>query len=359
MNSPHRQSSTLPLPINTSTLPIEDIVDLLKRHCVLTSEEIDAIALWITASYLINSFRVFPKLSLISPEKRCGKTTTMEVIQSVAKDGVLLSSISPASIYRITQQFQPTLLIDEADTFVKDGSPELVGIFNSSHTKAGSNVYRCVGDNHQVASFNTWMPMVFASIGSLPDTLMDRSIVINLRRKKSHESVVRVPVNFEDLQKSMRASVLTWCKSNEPVISISTMTVPTVGNDRAEDNWFALFVIAEALGNDWLQRCEIAFRALTVPVELELPTLLLMAIKEYFDHCENTRASSANLVDELCKDATGPWLECNNGRRVSQYQIARLLRNYGITPSTMRFGESVSRGYDRADFIDAFERYIP
>ena len=350
MNSPNNISLRL---------PTDDIVDLLKSHCILTSEEIDAIALWITASYLINSFRVFPKLALISPEKRCGKSTTMEVIQSVAKKGVLLSSISSAGLYRVTQQGQPCLLIDEADTFVKDGSPDLVGIINSSHSKKGSTVIRCAGDDHQTKEFNTWMPMVFASIGALPDTIMDRSLAINLRRKKQQETVARIPVDLEDQQLTTRDTLDFWCVSIEAAILNSSVVVPQLGNDRAQDNWFPLYAVADALGGSWPTRCEAAYTALTVATELELPTMLLMSIKDYFESSGNSKVSSAGLVDELCKDATGPWLECNNSKRVSQNQIARLLRNYGIIPRSLRFGDSVIRGYELTDFQDTFQRYLP
>jgi hypothetical protein len=339
--------------------PADDVVDLIKRHCVLTPEEIDAIALWVTASYLINSFRVFPKLALISPEKRCGKSTTMEVIQSVAKDGIHLSSISSAGIYRVTQQGQPPLLIDEADTFVKEGSPDLVGIINSSHSKKGSTVIRCVGDDHRTKKFNTWMPMVFASIGALSDTVMDRSIVINLRRKKRGEQVTRVPVDLEDQQLPLRDILTSWCDAHEGSIKSSRTVVPDLSNDRAQDNWFPLYAVAEAFENDWPKRCEAAYRVLTTHAELELPTMLLTKISGYFSSTGTTRISSSELVAELCKDETGPWQECNHGRRVTQNQVARLLKNYGITPSSMRFGEPVNRGYKRTDFIDAFERYLP
>jgi hypothetical protein len=135
--------------------PVDAVVDLIKKYCVLTCEEVDAIALWITASYLINSLRVFSKLTLISPEKRCGKTTTMEVVHSLAKEGVLASSISGAAIYRITQQLQPTLLIDEADTFLKNRDPQLIGLINSSHTKAAAQVVRCVGNDFKASPFST------------------------------------------------------------------------------------------------------------------------------------------------------------------------------------------------------------
>ena len=351
---------TLFQPANPVSIDVlaADMASLIRRHCVLLDHEIDAIVLWLISSHMINEFRIFPKLLLESPQKRCGKSTVMEVIQSLAKGGIHLSNISSAGIYRVTQQGQPTLLIDEADTFVKNGSPDLVGIINSSHSKKGSSIIRCVGDNHQPQVFNTWTPMVFASIGSLSDTIMDRSIVINLRRKKPQEQVVRVPVDLEDQNTTVRNALSSWCSSNEAAIKNSNVIVPNLGNDRAQDNWLPLYTIAEAIDNGWIERCEAAYRALTTQAEPELSTLLLASISLYFSSTGNTRISSSDLVAELCKDETGPWQECNNGRRVTQNQVARILRNYGISTHPMRFGESVIRGYERTDFTDAFERYI-
>ena len=203
------------------------------------------------------------------------------------------------------------------------------------------------------------MPMVFASIGTLPNTVMDRSIVINLRRKKPREQVTRVPVDLEDQQLPLRDTLTSWCDAHEASIKSSSALVPDLRNDRAQDNWFPLYAVAEAFGNGWPKRCEAAYKVLTTQAELELPTMLLTEISVYFSSTGATRISSSDLVAELCKNEMGPWQECNNGRRVTQNQVARLLKNYGITPSTQRFPQSVIRGYIRTDFIDAFERYLP
>ena len=91
----------------------------------------------------------------------------------------------------------------------------------------------------------------------------------------------------------------------------------------------------------------------------ELPTQLLMYIHAYFQSSGNSRVSSADLVDALCEDSTGPWQECNNGRKLTQPQVAKLLRPYGISPKTFRFGSTTKRGYEKSQFTDAFERYLP
>ena len=90
-------------------------------------------------------------------------------------------SITAASIFRVVEKVQPTLLIDEADTFLA-GNEELRGILNTGHRRGGS-VIRTIGDDHEPRQFSTYSACVVALIGELPDTLADRSISIRLRRR--------------------------------------------------------------------------------------------------------------------------------------------------------------------------------
>jgi hypothetical protein len=340
-------------------VPAGEMTDLITRHCVLTEEEVDAIVLWLISSYQINCFRIFPKLALISPEKRCGKTTTLEVIHSLAKEGRLVSNISLAALFRITQQIQPTLFIDEADMLLKNADPTLVGLINSSHTKAGANVIRCVGEDFQTQIFNAWMPMVLASIGELQPTIMDRSIVINLRRKKAHEHAEPVPVNLLDLKESVRKKIQHWSTFNASAFRAPPVIPPNVGNDRAADNWTPLFKVAKVIGGAWPDRCEKAYRALTTTLEMELPTQLLNDIRVIFQNHDDVRITSSKLIEELRKCATSPWQTHGGSKGLSANQMAKLLGPYGIKPKTIRFGSQTLRGYEKDQFADAFERYLP
>ncbi|MEQ8804079.1 MAG: DUF3631 domain-containing protein, partial [Haliea sp.] len=258
------------------------------------------------ASYAMDDFRVFPKLALISPEKRCGKTTTMEVVGSMAKDSLIVSNMSAATIYRLAEQKQYTLLIDETDTFLKNGDAEINGLINSSHTKSAAKVTRCVGDSHEAKVFSTWMPMVLASIGVLADTLMDRSITINLRRKKSHEHTDRVPADLNECNEPLRQSISAWVEANRAAMRSKCVDVPNIGNDRAGDNWEPLFAVAALLGGSWPGRCEKAFRELTVVEEPEQQTLLLRDIQQYFLRSGSPRVTSKDLCEALTVMKTAP-----------------------------------------------------
>ena len=360
-----RKSRTFPellLPWS-SPVDIDDLANkmaiLIKRYCVVTDEEADAAVLWIISSYLINAFEIFPKLSLISPEKRCGKSTTMRVISSMSKDGLVTSNTSPAVIYRLTEKYELTLFIDEADTLLKSGNPELVGLINSSHNKSSSDILRCSGDDYTPHAYSTWMPMALASIGDLPPTIMDRSIVINLRRMKASESVDRVPANLLDNCQPIRRKLLSWGEANIGIIEGNPVEPPKIGNDRAADNWLPLFTLAGQIGKLWPAKCVAAYDTLTTVSEPELPTQLLVDIRTILNQHDEKRICSEDLLNGLCNDSTGPWLTCNNGRKLTGSGMAVLLRPYNIKPKPMRFPSGTKRGYEKDQFTDAFDRYLP
>jgi hypothetical protein len=64
------------------------------------------------------------------------------------------------------------------------------------------------------------------------------------------------------------------------------------------------------------------------------------------------------LLDELFKVDESPWSYIN-GRPLDERGLARLLGVYGIKPEKLRIGNDTPRGYYKAAFRDAWERYPP
>ena len=167
---------------------LQTICDTFARFIVLPDGAGEALALWVLYSYVSDAFFVSPRLALNSPVKRCGKTNTMSILAKLVCRPLPVSNISAASVFRTIDKFKPTLLMDEAETFLRDNE-ELRGILNSGHTKPTAFVVRLVGDGFEPTQFLTFAPIVFALIGKLPDTLEDRSIAIPLRRRAPKEKV--------------------------------------------------------------------------------------------------------------------------------------------------------------------------
>ena len=144
---------------------------------------------------------------------RCGKTTTLNVVNHLVPKGVLASNTSAASIFRIIERFQPTLLVDEADTHLKNND-ELRGIINSGHHRTAAYVLRVAGDELEPKLFSTWGPKVIGMIGKLPATLSDRSVRVPLKRKRPEERVTRFRNVRPGALPDLKRRCIRWAADN-------------------------------------------------------------------------------------------------------------------------------------------------
>jgi hypothetical protein len=188
-------------------------VALFSRHAILHEGAAEVLALWTLHTYLIDAARVTPRLALTSPDKRCGKTTLVGILQAVVFRAMPASNISPAAVFRTIERYQPTLLIDEADTFLREND-ELRGVLNSGHTRDAAFVVRVAGENHDPCQFSTWAPVAIALIGALPSTLADRSIGIPMRRKLPRERVERLPLDLKARCADVRRRCMRWAEDH-------------------------------------------------------------------------------------------------------------------------------------------------
>lgn len=344
-------------PINGIELA-KEIESLLSQHVILPKGAQVALTLWTMGTFVYDAFRVWPKLTISSPEKRCGKTTLLEVLAGQCHRSLVASNISPAAIYRVIEAWEPSLLIDEADTFIQ-GNDELRGVVNSGHTKSSAFVVRVTGDNHEPSKFSTWCPMVLSMIKLPPDTILDRSVVIQLRRKLPGEFAKKLPLSFFDDCYDLRRKLKRWGDDHLTKLRYSKPTLPPSQNDRALDNWMPLFAIADVLGGDWPERTRDAFQVLTLSVDEEsFGPLILNDIKIIFDDKRADRIFSAKLVQALTGLEDRPWQEWRKGKPLTGAGLARLLKPFGIKSGTIRIGDLTQKGYYRKAFEDAFERYI-
>lgn len=120
---------------------LQELSSTFKRFAILPEHSDTVLALWVIFTWLIDSVGVSPILAISSPEKRCGKTTVISILGNLVCKPILASNISAAALFRTVELWKPTIIIDEADTFIRD-SDELRGIINSGHTRHTAYVIR-------------------------------------------------------------------------------------------------------------------------------------------------------------------------------------------------------------------------
>lgn len=347
-----------PDPVDGAELAGE-IRALLCRHMVLPDGADVALSLWALGSYCFDAFRIWPKLSITSPEKRCGKSTLLtSLIAPLVHRALVASNITPAAVFRVIEAWKPTLLIDEADTFLA-GNDELRGIVNSGHTKSGAFVVRTVGDDHEPKRFSTWAPMAIAMIGKPPGTIVDRSVTVQLRRRLPEEQVAKIPLDFEDDCGDLRRRAKRWAEDHMTTLRNASPALPPSPNDRALDNWTPLLGIAEVLGGTWPTETRAAFELLTVSDDDDdVGPMILADIRHVFTEANRLRLHSTELVNALAELDGRPWSEWRRGKPLSTASLSRLLKHYRIAAKQLKIGGVNKNGYELRDFEDAFNRYL-
>ena len=232
---------------------------------------------------------------------------------------------------------------------------------NSGQSKATAFVIRTVGDDHEPRRFSTWAPKVVALIGNLPDTLEDRSIVIPMRRRAPEEVLEKLRLEKLEGFVPFQRKAWRWTRDHVEVLRNSDPPVPEKLNDRAADNWRPLFAIADLVSEEWSRMARDAALVLSGGEELEnesVGVLLLRDIRTIFERHQSDRLSSELIASELVGMEDRPWPEWYRGKPISPRQIAKKLGPFGIKPKVIRIGGDTPRGYQLADFQDAFRRYL-
>jgi len=347
-----------PVPLNGAAL-LNELLATIQRFVVCERDTAVATVLWCAFTWLIDHVQVASLAIITAPEKRCGKSQLLNLIGKVCCRPLVASNISPAAVFRVIEAYNPTLLIDEADSFFRENE-ELRGVINSGHTRQSAYVIRTVGEDHEPKQFSTWGAKAICGIGKLPDTIVDRAIVLELRRKLPTESVERLRYAEPGLFDRLASKLARFASDVGSDIAIARPQLPDALNDRAQDNWEPLLAIADIAGDHWptMARSTALKFAGMEQESSSLSAELLTDIRSVFDERQSDRIATADLLQALTGDDIKPWATYNRGKPMSPRQLVKQLKSYGIFPKTIRVGSETAKGYLHLDFDDVFQRYL-
>jgi hypothetical protein len=357
---------------------------MIRRYVVMPDGSQLPAALWTIATHAARQFDCYPYLAPMSAAKRSGKTRLLEVLETMVRQPWRGVSPSPAVLYRELAT-GPTLLLDEVEALNGKNKTEatliLLAALNAGHRK-GNPISRCEGPQHEIRKFDVYGPKAFAGIGRLPDTLMDRSIIIPMKRRTKNQPVKRFRLVRATAEgKPIRQNAAQWVWQNRPAIDEAYQAAldseMAFLGDRDADLWTPLFAVCAVISPDRL--AELKRNAVTLStskagadVEDSYALTLLRDIKAVWPKAidvltekelENwegkanepsPKFETALLLEKLKALEESPWTE----HQLTPRKLARMLRPFEVEPRQVRFGDRTVKGYLYMHLKSVFDPYL-
>ncbi|MCP3758742.1 DUF3631 domain-containing protein [Streptomyces sp. TBY4] len=334
-----------------------------------------AVTLWDAHAHLLDAFDATPRIAFLSPEPGSGKSRALDVIETLVPNSMAAVDASQSALFRSVAGVEgerPTILFDEIDTIFGPkaaGDENLRKFLNAGHTR-GRKMYRCVGEgtNQTVEGFPAYCAVALAGLGSLPDTVFTRSVIIRMRKKAPNEKCEPWRERIHKKQgNALRDRLAAWTESIREQVTGSWPTMPDGVSDRPADVWEPLLSVAEAAGGDWPSRTRAACLELVAAAKendaSSLGIRLLIDLRDHVFHGQE-RVPTAAILECLLRMDDAPWADMD-GKPLTSRALSQMLGQYvtsankPIKPRGIRVGSATPKGYYAEDLADAWARYCP
>ncbi|WP_371612621.1 DUF3631 domain-containing protein [Streptomyces clavifer] len=333
-----------------------------------------AVALWDAHAHLLDAFDSTPRLAFLSPEPGSGKSRGLEIVETLTPNPMVAVNASAAALFRAvsSSEGRPTILFDEIDTVFgpKAGdNEELRGFLNAGHRRSGVT-YRCIGDggNQSVQAFPSYTAVAVAGLGSLPDTILTRSVIIRMRRRARNEKVEAFRQRIHEKEgNALRDRLAGWADQVREQVTGAWPDMPEGVTDRPADVWEPLLAVADAAGGDWPARARTACVELVAAAQVDdKGSLGIRLLTDMRDHVlvGVDRLPTIAVIDRLNALDDAPWADMG-GRPLDSRRLSKMLREYmtgdnePIVTRNIRTAGGILKGYFAADLADAWSRYCP
>lgn len=354
--------------LSTGGRVLANVKTFLERFIAYPHDEaVIAHTLWIVHAHAVEAFDNTPRLAFLSPEPGSGKSRALEITELLVPRPLLSVNASVAAIFRevSSEEGLPTLLLDEVDTIFSgksDVNEDLRGLLNSGYRR-GAHALRASVRGKEVVTekWPSFCPVVLAGLNQLPDTLMTRSVVVGMKRRR-HDQIVepyRRRVHGPEAGDLFEA-VAEFARESLDQLEASWPELPESIQDRDADVWEPLIAIADAAGGHWPKAARFAAERMVADAKSKPVTLgirLLADIRTAMG--DRDRIGTADLLGRLHDMESAPWGSIK-GEPIDARFLARTLGKYEIeTNNTLKIDGRPVKGYHRSHFADAWDRYLP
>jgi Protein of unknown function (DUF3631) len=343
------------------------VYDFLGRFVCYPSEHARvAHVLWIAHAHVMDAWESTPRIAFLSPEPASGKTRALEISELLVPNPVEAINVTPAYLFRKVggEEGPPTILFDEIDTVFgpkAKENEEIRGLLNAGHRR-GAVAGRCVvrGKIVETEEIPAYCAVALAGLGWLPDTILSRSVIVRMRRRKPGERIdpFRRRVHTPDGH-ALRVVLAGWAAGAVNELTNAFPEMPEGVEDRDADVWEPLLAVADSIGGTWPKRARDAAVALVAASRDAEPSLglrLLADLRTVFGNVPEMR--TAAILKALHELPEAPWADLR-GKPLNDHSLAARLRQYEVKSRNLVIGDERPKGYLRADLADAWAIYLP
>ena len=181
-----------------------------------------------------------------------------------------------------------------------------------------------------------------------------------MEKRLDHEVVKKKPITFFDDQAGTRKDIARFADDHLLSAREVTVEVPHLGNDRAQDNWTPLFIVAQLIGGQWPKLCLSAYRAIetiSAADAIEQEPVAIRMFRELsikLDGRKGEWIGADDLRNLLINDAESEFFEWHMGNSITAKSLKKYLVDAGVKWSRTRNGSF----YSLTDIKERIKRYV-
>jgi hypothetical protein len=363
---------------------LDDISALIRQYLFCSEDQLTVLALWVVHTYGFEYFSVTPYLNICSPESQSGKTVCMSLLDLLCHKPWMPSGLTPARLISRLTNSQPTLLLDNWDTFFRaSDSQSIVGFLNAGsaygnrfvtrpdHRDSDESIHRnrygypvVTRPGNQESDKSIFCPKAFAGQGRLPASLADRCLSIVLQRRKPTEPALPFwrDIVSKDVFRLVEP-IPAWLNKNAGALREAAFMFqysPWSSVSMHQHDLVApLRALAQLAGGQWPRKITNAlvriFNACPTPPTVGIQ--LLSDIRSFFrERHDPPKIHTTPLLEHLNALEDRPWTK----KKLTPNGLRLILQNFPIhRSSSQRIGKDNFKGFTLQHFVKSWELYLP
>jgi hypothetical protein len=330
----------VPKPESCDLLDVYNEVSDFVRNYVYIEEDAmyDLVTAWVIASWKMHRIRVAPYLLMVGTIET-GKTKLLEVLAQLSYHAIGGVSITSAAVSRIIEQYNATVLIDQAEKLLRLNTDAGISMYSICLSGYRKGMYYTVAsqDGENVISRNVFSLKAFASERVFDTALTSRCITIRMHRGQPKEK--KIDEKGDEWAKRIRGMLLYYHYLNEEWDKVNSGL-----NGRNEEIYEPLLQVIQSAGRNIKPALDIANREYTKRMEEMRYAPEGIIIKALLSECDNQQHVSDldGMYVMKIAEATG----------IGAKEIGWKLKNMGISRLRDSSGKYVPFTNSNTDLLE-------